>query len=148
MIPTEKEWTIILNKDYRAWGSFFYNEENDLLRFTVNPETTNHQEWLTYSFEDVTPNSATAVLSWEKLKIPFKIEFDLHKIVIADIKQQLTSLPGFFWQGWNQAANYCYQNGIMLEQAVEWADRSIQINKNVTNTFTKAVILMFPDLEI
>jgi tetratricopeptide (TPR) repeat protein len=29
----------------------------------------------------------------------------------------------------------------MLEQAMEWADRSIQINKNVTNTFTKVVIL-------
>ena len=51
MIPTEKEWTIILNKDFRAWGSFFYVEENDLLRFTVNPETADHQEWLTYSFE-------------------------------------------------------------------------------------------------
>jgi len=141
MIPTEKEWIIILNKDYRAWCSFFYIEENDLLRFTVNPETADHQEWLTYSFIDVSPNSTTAVLHWEKLKIIFKIEVDLHDMVIEDIKQQLTSLSGFFWQGWNQAANYCYQNGIMLEQAVAWADRSIQINKNVTNTFTKAVIL-------
>ena len=141
MIPTENEWTIILNKDFRAWGSYFYNEENDQLRFTVNSVTSNHQEWLTYSFSDVSPNSTTAVLHWEKLQIPFTIEFDLHKMVIEDIKQQLTSLPGFSWQGWNQAANYCYQNGIMLDQAVEWADRSIRINKNVTNTFTKAVIL-------
>ena len=141
MIPTENEWTIILNKDFRAWGSYFYNEENDQLRFTVNSVTSNHQEWLTYSFSDVSPNSTTAVLHWEKLQIPFTIEVDLHKMVIEDIEQQLTSLPGFSWQGWNQAANYCYQNGIMLEQAVEWADRSIRINKNVTNTFTKAVIL-------
>jgi len=141
MIPTENEWTIILNKDFRAWGSYFYNEENDQLRFTVNPITSNHQEWLTYSFSDVSPNSTTALLHWEKLQIPFTIEFDLHKMVIEDIKQQLTSLPGFSWQGWNQAASYCYQNGIMLEQAVDWADRSIRINKNVTNTFTKAVIL-------
>jgi tetratricopeptide (TPR) repeat protein len=141
MIPTEKEWTIILNKDFRAWGSFFYVEENDLIRFTVTPETDDHQEWLMYSFSDVSPNSTTVQLNWEKLQIPFTIEVDLYKMIIEDIKIQLTSLPGFFWQGWNQAANYCYQNGIMLEQGIEWADRSIQINKNVTNTFTKAVIL-------
>ncbi|NNG26352.1 MAG: DUF2911 domain-containing protein [Ignavibacteriaceae bacterium] len=141
MIPTENEWTIILNKDFRAWGSFFYVEENDLMRFTVKPETAGYQEWLTYSFTDVLPSATTALLSWEKLQIPFTIEVDLHNMVIEDIKEQLTSLPGFFWQGWNQAANYCYQNGIMLEQGVEWADRSIQINKNVTNTFTKAVLL-------
>jgi tetratricopeptide (TPR) repeat protein len=141
MIPTEKEWTIILNKDYRAWGSFFYVEENDLMRFTVTPETADHQEWLIYSFSEVSPNSTTVQLNWEKLQIPFTIEVDLYKMIIEDIKIQLTSLPGFFWQGWNQAANYCYQNGIMLEQGIEWADRSIQINKNVTNTFTKAVIL-------
>jgi len=65
MIPTEKEWIIILNKDYRAWCSFFYIEENDLLRFTVNPETADHQEWLTYSFIDVSPNSTTTVIKME-----------------------------------------------------------------------------------
>ena len=55
MIPTDNEWTIILNKDYRAWGSFFYVEENDLLRFRTSPETADHQEWLAYSFIDVSP---------------------------------------------------------------------------------------------
>ncbi len=141
MIPTENQWEIILNKDFRAWGSFFYKEENDLMRFSAAPKATDFTELLTFSFDEVTPNSTTAVLRWEKLKVPFTIEIDLNKLVVEDINQQLTSLPGFFWQGWNQAANYCYQNNVMLEQGLEWADRSIQINKNVTNTFTKAVIL-------
>jgi tetratricopeptide (TPR) repeat protein len=141
MIPTETEWTIILNKDYRAWGSFFYKEENDLMRFKVKPVTAEFQEWLMYTFDEVTPNSATASLNWEKLKVPFKIEIDLHKQMLDEMEVQLTGIPGFFWQGWNQAANYCYVNGIELEQGLEWADKSIGINKNVTNTYTKAAIL-------
>ena len=141
MIPTEKDWTIILSRDYRAWGSFFYNEGNDLMRFTVTPEACEFQEWLLYSFDVVTPNSTTASLKWGKMKIPFEIKIDLHKQVIEDIKIQLTGLPGFFWQAWNQAANYCYVNTYDLEQGLKWADRSITINKTAANMFTKALIL-------
>jgi tetratricopeptide (TPR) repeat protein len=141
MIPTENDWTIILNKDYRAWGSFFYKEENDLMRFKVKTQPANFQEWLIYTFDEVTPNSATASLKWEKLAVPFKIEIDLHKQMLNEMAVQLTGIPGFFWEGWNQAANYCYVNGVELEQGLEWADRSIGIAKNVTNTFTKGLIL-------
>ncbi len=125
MIPTENDWTIILNKDYRAWGSYFYKEENDLMRFKVKPQTSDFQEWLMYTFDEVTPNSVTASLSWEKLKVPFKIEIDLHKQMLDEMAVQLTGIPGFFWEGWNQAANYCYVNGVELEKGLEWADHSI-----------------------
>lgn len=141
MIPTQNDWTIILNKDYRAWGSFFYKEENDFMRFKVKPQSTDFQEWLMYNFDEVTPNSVIASLRWEKLQVPFKIEIDLHKQMLDEMTVQLTGIPGFFWQGWNQAANYCYVNGIELEKGLGWADHSIGIAKNVTNTFTKALIL-------
>jgi tetratricopeptide (TPR) repeat protein len=147
MIPTETNWTIILNRDYRAWGSFFYVEANDLMRFTVTPQSTEFQEWLIYSFDEVTPSSTTALLKWDKLSIPFKIEIDLHKQILEEMAVQLTGIPGFFWQGWNQAAIYCYVNTIELEQGLEWADRSIGINKNVANTYTKASILADLDKE-
>jgi tetratricopeptide (TPR) repeat protein len=141
MIPTEKDWTIILNRDYRAWGSFFYVEANDLMRFTVTPQSSEFREWLLYIFDEVTPGSTIASLNWEKLKIPFKIEIDLHKQILDDMAVQLTSIPGFFWQGWNQAAMYCYVNNINLDQGLIWADHSISLTKNVTNTYTKALIL-------
>ena len=34
-IPGEKEWTIIINKDLNVWGSYFYNEKNDVARLKV-----------------------------------------------------------------------------------------------------------------
>ncbi len=141
MIPTETDWTIILSRDYRAWGSFFYDEGNDLMRFTVSPQSTDFQEWLMYSFDEATPNSTTASLKWDKLKISFNIEIDLHKQILDDMAIQLTGIPGFFWNGWNQAAMYCYVNTIDLEQGLKWAERSISINKTVANVYTKALIL-------
>ena len=141
IIPTENDWTIILNKDYRAWGSYFYNEANDEIRFKVTPQSSGFQEWLIYCFDEVTPSSAIVSMKWEKLAVPFKIEIDLNKQMLDEMAVQLTGIPGFFWQGWNQAANYCYVNGVELEQGLTWADRSIGITQNVTNTFTKAVIL-------
>ena len=50
-------------------------------------------------------------------------------------------MPRFFWQGWNQAANFCLQNDINLDEALQWADRSIAMNENFTNLRVKAGFL-------
>lgn len=34
-IPTETQWTIILNKDTDTWGAFVYDEKKDVLRTDV-----------------------------------------------------------------------------------------------------------------
>jgi tetratricopeptide (TPR) repeat protein len=141
MIPAEKEWTIILNKNNAAWGSFFYDELLDQLRFTATPNGADHQEWLSYSFDDVSTNSATINLRWEKLSVPFTIDIDVNNLVAKNMEEQLTGLPGFGWQGWNQIANYYMLNDTDIEQAISLVDRSIQINSNVTNQFTKSILL-------
>ena len=74
MIPTEKDWTIIFSKKNDAWGSFSYDEADDVLRVTVTPVKVPHQEWLVYGFDDLAGTSATAYLQWEMLKVPFKIK--------------------------------------------------------------------------
>jgi hypothetical protein len=76
IIPGESEWIIIFNKVNDAWGSFSYDESQDALRVTVKPAAAEHQEWLAYEFDDLTDNSATVSLHWEKLKVPFKVQVD------------------------------------------------------------------------
>ncbi|MEO1032056.1 DUF2911 domain-containing protein [Winogradskyella sp.] len=34
-IPGDKEWTVIVSSDLNVWGSYFYNEKNDVARITV-----------------------------------------------------------------------------------------------------------------
>jgi len=72
-IPTEKDWTIIFNKDTSTWGSFSYDQANDVLRVTVTPVKAPFKEWLEYGFENLSDNGATGYLHWEELKVPFEI---------------------------------------------------------------------------
>jgi len=141
MIPTKNTWTIILSKDNAAWGSFFYNEKNDAVRFTVTPAANDFQEWLSYSFDQLSTKSTTLTLKWEKLSVPIKVEVDVNETVIASMEKELTGIPGFFWQGWNQIALYALTNNYNLEKASAWVERSIGINKNLTNLMTKSLIL-------
>lgn len=76
-----------------------------------------------------------------KLLIPISIEIDINKTVIANMEKELTSLPGFFWQGWNQIATYNLTNNFDLEKGLQRVDKSIGINKNLTNLMTKSLIL-------
>jgi len=75
MIPAKKEaWTLIFNKVNDAWGSYTYDESQDALRIMVEPVKADHAEYLTYGFEDLSGNSATAYLHWAKLKVPFEVK--------------------------------------------------------------------------
>jgi hypothetical protein len=73
MIPAEDEWTIIFSKTNDIWGSYKYDKANDALRVKVKPVDAQHEEWLSYGFDDLAGTSATAFLHWEKKKIPFKV---------------------------------------------------------------------------
>jgi acetyl esterase/lipase len=121
-IPTDKDWTIILSADYSNWGSFSYDEKEDVLRFSATPRPADFQERLDYRFENLSDNGATAVLHWEKLEVPFPIEVDTKAVTFESIKRELHGLQQFFWQPWNQAANWCVRNDYQLDQALAWAE--------------------------
>jgi hypothetical protein len=138
MIPTAGDWTVIFSKNYTSWGSFFYKKEEDALRVTVKPEECPAQDWLSYSFAKLQRNSAVLVLTWEKKRIPVKIEVDVKNIVLAKMHNELRTLPAFTWKGWCDAANYCLANEFNYEEAGKWIDRSIGMNENFENLQVKA----------
>jgi tetratricopeptide (TPR) repeat protein len=141
MIPTQGDWTIILSKQANAWGSFSYDPEEDALRFTTSPAPGEMHERLAYTLDDPTEGSVVATLRWEKLAVPFTIAVDTKAVVTDSLRQQLRGLGRFFWQPWSQAAAWCAANGVNLEEATAWADRSIAINENFTNLRVKAALL-------
>jgi tetratricopeptide (TPR) repeat protein len=141
MIPTENDWTIIFSKNNWSWGSFFYDQKQDALRISVKPQASEFQEWLVYTMDNPSPNSVDVNLRWGKLKVGFNVSVDLNQVVINHFKKELDNLQGFSWQAWNQAANYALRNKIELDEALAWSDKSIGINKNGLNLWTKARLL-------
>lgn len=140
-IPGPDEWTIIFNRDVDAWGSFNYDPERDALRVTVEPSPGPHRERLAFSFDGVTSDSATVALHWGELQVGFDVGVDSHHVTMESIRAQLKGLAGFFWQAWNQAANYTLTAEKDLDQGLEWADQSIAIQPDFANYQTKAQIL-------
>ncbi|MEO6057628.1 MAG: DUF2911 domain-containing protein [Gemmatimonadales bacterium] len=141
MIPARGDWTVILSRQASAWGSFSYDPKEDALRFTVTPAPGDMNERLAYTFDDPTDSTVVATLRWEKLAVPVGIGVDTKAVVIDSLREQLRGLGRFFWQPWNQAAAWSAANGVNLDEASGWVDRSIAINENFTNLRVKAALL-------
>ena len=141
MIPNENEWIIIFSSVNTAWGSYGYSQQEDALRVTVKPETAPFEERLSFRFDNPTNNSVVVALYWEKLRVPFKVELDGYEAVLQSIRQELRGLAQFSWQPWNQAAMYCLQNNTNHQEALQWIERSINMNENLTNLFVKSRLL-------
>jgi hypothetical protein len=140
-IPGEAEWTVILSTQANAWGSYSYDAKEDAVRFTATPGDGPHEERLLFTLADPTERSVAVTLAWEKRRVSFPVEVDSKAVVLESLREQLRGLPRFGWQGWNGAAAWCVRNDTALDQAEEWVDRSIRMNRNFTNQTTKAALL-------
>lgn len=131
----------ILSKDYRSWGSFFYEAANDQLRTKIQVREHAHTEHLSYDFINLTKNSGELVLNWEKKQFPLTLEFAVDEIVMANAADELKGPLGFGWQGPASAANYALQNKVNTEKGLAWINQAIAQNKNFNTLNTKAGLL-------
>ena len=141
IIPTNDLWTLIFNKQNKSWGSFFYDSTFDALRIKVKPKDNSFTEWLEYGVKDLTPNSASVYLKWEKLSIEFTVTFNEKEVILNNIRQQLLSLPGFGWEGPMDAAQFCLENNMNYEEALKWIDLSISRKPIFQNKIIKVGLL-------
>ena len=141
VIPDKEQWTIIFSKNSTSWGSFSYEEKEDALRVIVKPQPAELRDALSYTFEDIKPESAAATLRWERLAVPFHISVDVNKVVLTSIHNQLRNTGGFTWSGYNEAANWCLDNNYNLEEALKWENTSILNEERFENWETKSRIL-------
>lgn len=139
----EDEWTLIFNSDLNAWGSFFYEPKNDVLRTKIKPVEGEFKETLTLDFDNFTLGSANLNLQWGKTVIPISIEFDEKTITLDNFRKQLNNLQGFNNAAWAAAARYCLTNNINLDEAMKWIDKALGMNggNNFNNNSVKAGLL-------
>ena len=71
-IPGDQEWTVILSKDLNVWGSYFYNEANDVARLSVPVSSGDSLEAFSIAFEEA-EGGIHMHLKWgtTKIAVPF-----------------------------------------------------------------------------
>ncbi len=141
MIPGENQWTVIFSKTSTAWGSFSYKQDEDALRVTVKPQAAELHNALTYDFDDVKPDSTVVTMSWDKIAVPFKVTVNVNDIVAASIRTQIRGLNQYYWEGWDDAANYFLTNKIDLDEALKDEKLSIQAEERYDNLLQESKIL-------
>jgi len=132
VIPSKTgNWSLIFNSETKNWGTV-YEPNYDTLKIMVKPEEAPLEEWMSFSFTDLSPTSARVVLAWEKIRLSFKVGFN----VLAKIQASVGT-----WQVLNGAARFALDNKMFLEEGLGWAERSIMTEKNERNLQTKAELL-------
>ncbi len=140
-IPNADDWTIIFSKNSTSWGSFTYDQGEDALRVTVKPRAAEMHNALTFEFDELRPGSATVVLEWDKIAVPIKVAVDVHGIVRASLNRQLRTLSRYTWISWDDAATYLLAENLDLDNALAYANKSIENEDRYENELTKARVL-------
>src|SRR6202045_4214556 len=141
MIPNADEWTIIFSKNSTSWGSFTYDQAEDALRVNVKPKPAEMHNALTYTFDQLQPDSAVVELEWEKITVPFKVSVNVHEVVEASLKKQLRNLSQYTWMSWDDAANYLLAEKIDFDDALKYTNKSIETEDRYDNELTKSKVL-------
>jgi len=140
-IPTKDEWTVIFNSVANQWGSFNYDPSKDTLRVKVKPQwVSENQEWLMYSIDPVTDNSATVNIRWEKVRVPFTVEVpNVEAVWRAKVDAAIAANPTDEKIPLSVAGAYAGNDN--WDEALRWADQSIKVKETFQNLSNKAQIL-------
>jgi hypothetical protein len=129
-IPNNDEWTVILQKAAKQWGAYAYDQKKDVARVTIKPiALPTAVETLTIDFGDIRDDSAMLNISWEKTRVPVKLEFDVAATLVPEIEAAAAfegkKAPGFYYG----AAGYYYEHNLDQKKALAWINEATAGNK-------------------
>jgi Protein of unknown function (DUF2911) len=127
-VPGKSEWIIILQENHSQWGSYAYNQENDVARIKVKPVSLQDAvETFTISFDDVKSAAVTLNISWEKVRVPLQITVDIRETVLAQLEAALMQegrRPYF------RAAMFYFENDLDINRAAELMELAVKEKPN------------------
>ena len=141
VINQDNTGEVILSKDYRSWGSFWYDPAHDQMHAKISVKDHTATEILTYDFINLSKNTGDLVLNWENKQFPVKIEFAVNDIVMANAAEELKGPTGFSWQGFESAAHYALNEKVNLETALVWNEKAVSQNKSFNTLNTRSGLL-------
>ncbi|HJW28908.1 MAG TPA: DUF2911 domain-containing protein [Saprospiraceae bacterium] len=126
LIPGEKEWTVIFNKNADQWGAYNYKQEDDAIRVTVEPKMNEaSQERLTYAINDMKMDMGYIKLAWEKMRLYIRFKTDVVQQAMNNIFNVLDTIPEQRkWMVYTQGAEFLMEADANLDQALDWAKKS------------------------
>ena len=124
-IPDAKEWTFILNRDTAQWGAYEYKQALDVLRVKAKPtKLAAPVETMSLTVENLKPNAADLVISWDRTQVALSVIADPDRIVMGQIEQAMKGEKKPYVTAWQ----YYYNAGKDLTPAIGWTEAFIKAN--------------------
>lgn len=127
-IPAKDKWTLILNKQPKQWGAYFYKQEEDLLRFDVKPQAGPATEWMAFTMTPASPDSAVVEMAWDTVRVPFRVKVDVDRMVWSEIDKSLAGKPDT--ETYLTAVQYALNTEARLDDAMTWTDKALALQEN------------------
>ena len=126
-IPGEKEWTVIITKQTDVTSPDAYKQDQDVVRLNVAPMMLPFPiETFTISFDDMKSSSCNLSLMWDKTYLAFPITADVDSKVMSAIDNIMNKDNKPYYN----AAQYYYDNGKDLNQALTWVNKAVDAAPN------------------
>ncbi|HFA51719.1 MAG TPA: DUF2911 domain-containing protein [Bacteroidetes bacterium] len=127
-IPDPSTWTVMIYKDLTIGGNISkYDEANELVRFKVARKRLSEPvETFTINIGNFAANTAEIALQWGEYHVPIKLEVNYDDKVVKDIER---TMAGPSRSEYYTAANYYFNSGRDLNQALAWAKKANEMGE-------------------
>lgn len=139
-VPGRDQWTVIFNKVADQWGSYSYDQAQDVLRVTTRPERADFREWMTFEIPEMTTDTAKVVVRWENLAVPFTVDTQSTQRALTAAEKAIASVDEDRWLIPYRAADFAFEAGRMAE-AQKYLDVALKEKENTATLWLKARML-------
>jgi len=127
-MPTESMWTVMLTTDMRGVGSAMSEWDDSQVAATFKVKSKKmptSMETMLMTFSNITNNSATLDLMWEKTHVSMPITVPADDMVQKSIDKVMAGpSAGDYYN----AARYYRESGKDLTTALDWMNKSLEMN--------------------
>jgi len=136
-VPGKEMWVVHLNSNTELWGEDGFKPEENVASIKVKPTSGEFTETLTFTFANVVNDNADLVLSWEKTHVAIPINADATEQALRNIKEALAK-GDVKAGGYGGSARFCLDRNVMSKEALEWAQKSVEMDRKFWTVHTLA----------
>jgi hypothetical protein len=131
--PKADMWEVVFYTDIENWGTpDEWNANKAALVTNVDSITLgNYVETFTIGINNITNDSATLDISWEKTMVSVKFNVPTHKVAMASIEK---TLAGPTAGDYFSSAQYFFQSNGDLNKALEYINKAVSMTKPGADT--------------
>ncbi|TXK70891.1 DUF2911 domain-containing protein [Mesonia sp. HuA40] len=124
--PHKKYWEVYLYNDTSNWGLPQNWDESKVVASlkAETHKTATTQETFTIYFSDLHNDGANLVMHWENTMVKLPVQLPTQELTMKNIEK---TLNGPTANDYYAAANYYYESGNDIKQALTWIGKSVEM---------------------